>query len=138
MVERKTDLTKLVGAMNLELLEELDRWKSTPYSGECIVKLNTIFGLAEKAGLTMTLEVEKEAILGKGDDFVRILPRESEIYGKEQADSWVFNIPPLVDNPGSEPYILSITGACVLSYYHMHYGEIARFRPSDILSVRLE
>ena len=119
----------------------MENWKTSPYVEDYMTKLNTLFELAEKAEVDVTLEVKSEAIDVRGDDFVRILPQEAAIYGREQGDSWIFKIPPVLLNPGHDKYVLSASSASgrpTLLYYHMHHGGIAIFRPSDIVSITLD
>ena len=132
--------SRLVEFTNLDIGTSLERWKYDSNSIEEVAKLNELFRLAEKMKLKMTLEVQKDAILNH-DDFTRILPQEAEIYGEEKENSWIFSIPPKLENPGRDPYVLNITnisGEPHLVYYHMYHGAVASFNPSDVISITLQ
>lgn len=129
-----------MGVLNLELTFALEGWKSAPFSENSLIKLNTLFELGEKMGMDTILEIDNEAITKKDDGFFRILPEESAIYGGEQGDLRVYNIPPTLKDPGQDPCVLwasSGVGEPALVYYHKERGEIGRFRPSDVVSITL-
>jgi len=132
----------LVEFVNNDIGISLERWKDDSNSIEEMAKLNELFRLAEKMKLNMTLEVHKEAILREAeDDFMRILPQEAKIYGKELENSWIFNIPPKLKHQSLDPYVLNatnISGEPHLLLFHMYHGEIATFRPSDVIAITIK
>lgn len=137
MPERRIDF---LGVLNKEILTAFESWKTSPHSDICLIKLNTLFELAEKTGLDTTLEVDQEAITKRDDGFFRILPEEAAICEGEQGGFRVYNIQPTLNDPNKDPCVLwacSASGEPALVYYHMRDGEIGRFRLSDIVSITL-
>lgn len=132
----------LVEFVNHDIGASLERWKDDPGSIEEMAKLNELFRLTERMKIDMILEVHKEAVDREpGDDFLRILPQEAKIYGKELENSWVFGIPPKLSNKSLDPYILNatkISGEPHLLLFHTYHDSIAVFRPSDIISITLD
>jgi hypothetical protein len=139
-MERK--LSTLVEFLNMDVGTGLERWKNNPESIEEMAKLNELFRLTEKIKLDITLEVHKEAIdRMPGDYFVRILNSEKKIYGKELENSWVFEFPAKLKYQSHDPIVLNatdISGEPHLVCYHLNHGQIASFRPSDIMAITIK
>jgi hypothetical protein len=130
----------LVEFVNYEIGTTLERWKNDSNSIEEIAKLNELFRLSEKMELNMTLEVYKEAIDRKaGDDFIRILHAEVEIYGEEKENSWFFKVKPGsgTDRDSHILYASSLGEKPMLVFYHQNHGADGHFRPSDIISIAI-
>jgi hypothetical protein len=141
MVERTE--SKLVDAMNIELLKTVGRWKCYSKSPEDIARINTILGLAEKANLEIKVLIDPEALESNKIEDTRILQSELSIYGKHEGNCWAFYAPPHLDHFGHDPYIFSVTTPVAgeeshLLYYQMYHGSIASFKPEDIISITLQ
>jgi hypothetical protein len=137
MAERISDLLEV---MNYDLGVQLSQWRQYQNHNErdravMAARMNTMFYLAEKAKLNITLEVKKEAIIRKkGDYFTTISPQEAAVYGEEREHSWIFKI------TSGDPALLSADDDTLiphLVYIHKHHGTIAKFRPTDVISITL-
>jgi hypothetical protein len=140
MAERTAET--IIKTMNHELGKTLERWKHDNSSVEEMESLNTIFNLAEKAGIEMILEVKKGAIeRERWDDFVRILHAELVIYGEEKENSWFFKVQPASREKGTDAHVLyasDSSGDPKLTFYHMNHGADGHFLPLDIISIKLQ
>ena len=137
MAERTSDFLRV---MNLEISEALKNWKYSPHFAEYEAALNTILRLADKTGLSSVLKVTDEAMARNLKDSNRILLRIAAAPG-EQEESWVFSIPPGTRNPDYDAYFLRASSAGEedeLIYGQMNHGIVARFTPSDVISITLQ
>lgn len=142
MTER---IGNLLEAMNSDLESQLRYWKqyshrSEPDQTEIMGKLNEIFHLAEKGGLVISLEVEKEAIdRNNPNTSPRMLQEIVATYGKEGEKSWVFKF----SSKAKEPTVLGAVASGRQPYlkcYHLGpiKGAISEFEPRDIISIKLQ
>lgn len=123
--------------MNFELMKCLMDWKMNS-NERTTGALNELFTVVSLLESEMVLTVNKEAILGEDS---AILPQEAAIYGREQGDYWIFDIPPeKTKRDGLERYrlfaIVSLEPR--LAYSQLHHSMIASFKAKDVISVEVK
>lgn len=126
---------------NRKINEYLRMWKEEANPDRGAEKLNLFLQLANDTGQHLTLKVKKEGVLHPDNYLDK--PAAPELWGREDGDFWIFEIPSKVQEAFQSPFILQISSKRSssisfderLRYLLKGQYEIARFESKYVESI---